>query len=145
MRARTRRPSPTAIVVAGCLIAVVTFGTRTSFGLFPEPLSAFRGWDRETFAFAIAIQNLLWGLGQPFAGGIADRYGAGRVLAVGGLLYAAGIALMAVSTSGATFALTGGGLVGPGFAGGPLPVRVPPLAPRRAGGPPPGGPGVGAG
>ena len=78
------------VVVAGCLIALVTYGLRTSLGLFTEPLSDLRGWDRETFAFAIAIQNLLWGLGQPFAGAIADRYGAGRVLAVGGVLYAAG-------------------------------------------------------
>jgi hypothetical protein len=63
MRAPVWWRSPNAIIVAGCLIAVVTFGTRTSFGLFTEPLSTFRGWDRETFAFAIAIQNLLWGLG----------------------------------------------------------------------------------
>ena len=106
------------IVVAGCLIALVTYGLRTSFGLFTEPLSALRGWDRETFAFAIALQNLLWGLGQPFAGAVADRFGAGRVLAVGGLLYAGGCALMAVSTSPVTLALTGGVLLGLGLAGG---------------------------
>ena len=63
------------VIVAGCLIALITFGARTSFGLFTEPLSALRGWDRETFALAIAIQNLLWGLGQPVAGAIADRFG----------------------------------------------------------------------
>ncbi len=83
------------MITAGCLIAIVTFGTRTSFGLFTEPLSALRGWDRETFALAIAVQNLLWGLGQPFAGAVADRFGAGRVLAAGGAVYALGIALMA--------------------------------------------------
>src|SRR5918995_3363989 len=96
------------VVAAGCLISIVTFGTRTSFGLFTEPLSVLRGWDRETFALAIAVQNLLWGLGQPFAGGIADRYGAGRVLAAGGAVYALGVALMAASTTGSTLALSGG-------------------------------------
>src|SRR5918992_886774 len=93
MHARPWWRNPTVVIVAGCAIAIVTFGTRTSFGLFTAPLSALRGWDRETFALAIAVQNLLWGLGQPFAGAIADRYGAGRVLAAGGAVYALGIAL----------------------------------------------------
>ena len=74
MPARWRTPA--VVIVAGCLIGLVTFGVRASFGLFTDPLSAVRGWDRETFAFAIAIQNLVWGLGQPVAGAIADRYGA---------------------------------------------------------------------
>src|SRR5918995_6433122 len=88
------------VVAAGCLISIVTFGTRTSFGLFTEPLSDLRSWDRGTFALAIAVQNLLWGLGQPLAGAVADRYGPARVLAAGGAVYAAGVALMSVSTSG---------------------------------------------
>ena len=75
MKATWRTTS--VVIVAGCAIALITFGTRTSFGLFTDPLSALRGWDRETFALAIALQNLLWGLGQPFAGAVADRYGAG--------------------------------------------------------------------
>lgn len=108
----------TVVIVAGCAIALVTYGLRTSFGLFIEPLSALRGWDRETFAFAIALQNLLWGVGQPFAGGVADRYGAGRVLAAGGVMYALGTALMALSTSAASLAITGGVLLGLGLAGG---------------------------
>jgi MFS family permease len=112
------------VITAGCLIAIVTFGTRTSFGLFTEPLSALRGWNRETFAIAIAVQNLLWGLGQPFAGAIADRYGAGRVLAAGGAVYAVGVALMAASTSGVTLALTGGVLVGLGLAGGSFTIVI---------------------
>ncbi len=89
------RRTTTVVIVAGCLIALITFGLRTSLGLFTEPLSVVRGWDRETFALAIAIQNLMWGLGQPFAGAVADRYGAGRVLAVGGVIYAGGTVLMA--------------------------------------------------
>ena len=106
------------VVVAGCLIAVVTYGLRTSFGLFTDPLSDVRGWDRETFAFAIAIQNLLWGLGQPFAGAIADRYGAAACWPSAALLYVAGTVLMASSTSGAALTLTGGVLLGLGLAGG---------------------------
>ena len=117
---RTRK----VVIVAGCLIALITFGARTSFGLFTDPLSALRGWDRETFAIAIAIQNLLWGIGQPFAGAVADRYGAGRVLAVGGAVYALGIALMAGATSGTTLALTGGVLVGLGLSGGSFTIVI---------------------
>ena len=78
MSATVQRPvwrTTGAIVVAGCLIALITYGVRTSFGLFTEPLSLARGWDREVFALAIAIQNLLWGIGQPIAGGLADRFG----------------------------------------------------------------------
>ncbi len=112
------------VIAAGCLIALIGFGARTSFGLFTEPLSALRGWDRETFALAIAIQNLLWGVGQPFAGAIADRYGPGRVLAAGGAVYALGVVLMAVSTSPATLALTGGVLVGLGLSGGSFTIVI---------------------
>ena len=113
----TARRSVTVVVVAGCLFATLTYGLRASLGLFTDPLSDLRGWDRETFAFAIAVQNLLWGLGQPFAGAIADRFGAGRVLAVGGLMYAAGGVLMAASTSATALTLTGGVLLGLGLSG----------------------------
>jgi predicted MFS family arabinose efflux permease len=105
------------IVLCGCLIAMVTFGVRSSFGLFTEPLSVANGWEREVFALAIALQNVLWGLGQPFAGGLADRLGPARVLAGGALLYTAGTALMAVSTSPAALQLTAGLLVGLGLSG----------------------------
>ena len=111
------RRTTTVVIVAGCLIALVTRSGSAGLGLFTEPLSVVRGWDRETFALAIAVQNLMWGLGQPFAGAVADRYGAGRVLAVGGVIYAGGIVLMALSTTGATFALTGGVLIGLGLSG----------------------------
>ena len=81
------------VIVAGCLIALLSFGPRSIMGLFLAPMTETRGWSREIFALSIAIQNLLWGIGQPIAGAIADRWGSGRVLAGGGLLYAAGIAL----------------------------------------------------
>jgi len=113
----TVRSRPGLVIVCGCLIALVTFGVRASFGLFTEPISIARGWEREVFALAIAIQNLLWGLGQPVAGGLADRFGAGRVLAGGAVLYTAGTALMAVSTSALTLNLTGGVLIGLGLSG----------------------------
>jgi MFS family permease len=112
------------VIVAGCLIALIGFGARTSFGLFTEPLSVLRGWDRETFALAIAIQNLLWGVGQPFAGAIADRFGAARVLAAGGAVYALGVVLMAVSTSAGALALSGGVLVGLGLSGGSFTIVI---------------------
>ena len=105
------------IVGCGCLIAMITYGLRTSFGLFATPIGEGRGWSPEVFALAIAIQNLVWGIGQPFAGAVADRYGSGRVLAAGGVIYAAGVALMAVSPTPLAFGLTGGVLVGLGLSG----------------------------
>src|SRR5215216_5127830 len=116
MPARWRTPA--VVIVAGCLIGLVSFGLRSTFGLFTEPLSVVRGFDRETFAFAIAVQNLVWGLGQPVAGAIADRYGSARVLTSGGLLYVLGTVLMAESTTGAQLALTAGVLIGLGLSGG---------------------------
>jgi MFS family permease len=112
------------VIGAGCLIALITFGARTSFGLFTDPLSDLRNWDRGTFAFAIAIQNLLWGLGQPLAGAIADRYGPARVLAAGGAVYAAGVALMSASTTGTALAISGGVLVGLGLTGGSFTIVI---------------------
>jgi MFS family permease len=116
--------APVVVIVCGCLIALITYGLRTSFGLFVEPLSEGRGWSREVFALAIAIQNILWGLGQPVAGAIADRYGSARVLAVGGAIYALGVALMAVSTTPLAFNLTAGVLVGLGLSGGSFTIVI---------------------
>ena len=108
----------TAFVVGcGCLIALVTYGLRTSFGLFAAPIGEGRGWSPEVFALAIAIQNIVWGMGQPFAGAVADRYGAARILAAGGVVYAAGVALMAVSPTPLAFNLSAGVLVGLGLSG----------------------------
>jgi MFS family permease len=123
-RSRPWWRSRTVVIAAGCLIAIITFGVRTSLGLFTDPLSSLRGWDRETFALAIAVQNLLWGLGQPFAGGIADRFGAGRVLAAGGAIYALGLALMATSTSAGALTLSGGVLIGLGLSGGSFTIVI---------------------
>jgi len=80
--------TPAVIVTCGCVIAVLTFGPRSSLGFFLTPLSNAHGWGRDVFALALAIQNLLWGIGQPFAGAIADRFGSVRVLSGGPILYA---------------------------------------------------------
>ena len=104
------------VVLAACLISVFGFGIRASFGLYLDPLTVAREWPRETFALAMAIQNLLWGIGVPVAGAIADRWGPGPVIAVGAVLYGMGVAGMAVSESGLAFHLTGGLLAGTGVA-----------------------------
>jgi MFS family permease len=87
-------------------------GIRHGFGLWLQPITMDRGWTRETFAFALAVQNLAWGLAGPFAGALADRFGAFRVLVAGALLYAAGLATMALATTGAAFTGAAGLLVG---------------------------------
>jgi MFS family permease len=109
--------TPARIVVAGAVVSLIGYGVRADFGLFQDPMLATRGWSRETFALALAIQNLMWGLGQPFSGAIADRYGAGRVLAGGALLYAAGIALGAVVEGPVALHLTLGVMTGLGLSG----------------------------
>jgi predicted MFS family arabinose efflux permease len=122
--------TPAVVVTCGCLIALLTFGIRSSFGLFTIPISETHGWGREVFALAIAVQNLLWGAGQPFAGALADRFGSARVLAVGGLLYAAGVALMAVAATPLQMNLTAGVLIGLGLAGGSFTIVMAALARR---------------
>ena len=99
------------------MIAMVSFGPRSALGFFLTPMSQDFHWGRDVFSMALAIQNLLWGVGQPFAGGLADRYGANRVLITGTLLYAAGLALMSYSTNGAMLDLSAGVLIGFGLSG----------------------------
>src|SRR3954453_21958431 len=91
--------TPAFVVGCGCVIALLSFGPRSALGQFRTPLSLSGNWGRDVFSFAVAIQNLLWGVGQPFAGGVADRFGATRVLCAGALLYALGLVFMAYSTT----------------------------------------------
>jgi predicted MFS family arabinose efflux permease len=100
----------TQVLVCGALVVTLSMGIRHGFGLWLAPLTMDRGWSRETFAFALAVQNLAWGLAGPLAGMWADRFGAFRVLIVGSVLYAVGLAVMASATSGAGF-LGGTGLL----------------------------------
>jgi MFS family permease len=109
--------TPAVIIVCGCLISLLGFGPRSSFGFFLTPMSQANGWGRDVFALAFALQNLLWGIGQPFAGAVADRFGMVRVLTVGALLYAAGLAMMAYTTSPIALQTTAGVLVGFGLSG----------------------------
>jgi MFS family permease len=109
--------TPAVVVACGCLIAMISFGPRSSLGFFLTPLSQTNHWGRDVFAFAVAIQNLLWGIGQPFAGGIADRFGTNRVLCVGAALYALGLAIMARSTTPEELSLSAGVLIGLGLSG----------------------------
>ena len=104
--------TPIVILICGGIILSLSLGLRHSFGLFLRPMTMDLGWSRETFAFALALQNLVWGAAQPVTGAIADKLGAGRVLAVGGLLYALGVVLMAHSTSGLELGLSAGLLIG---------------------------------
>ena len=108
--------TPIVVIVAGCLISMIGFGIRSVMGLFLEPMTATQGWTRETFALAMAIQNLVWGVGVPIAGAIADKFGPSRVIAIGALIYAAGVIAMAMSESAFMLQLTGGLLLGVGVA-----------------------------
>ena len=98
------------------MILSIAIGLRHSFGLFLQPMSMDNGWGREVFSFAIALQNLFWGLSQPFTGMLADRFGARPVLFAGGLLYAAGVACMAVASTPLALTLSMGLLIGLGMS-----------------------------
>jgi MFS family permease len=105
------------ILLGSALILALSLGTRHGFGLFLPPMSAQFGWGREVFAFAIAFQNLIWGLAQPFAGALADRFGAAKVVFVGGILYAAGLMCMSLADSPLSLSLSAGLLIGIGLSG----------------------------
>jgi len=109
--------TPTAVLVCGGLILTLALGLRHGFGLFLQPMTSDLHWGRESFALALAVQNLVWGASQPFAGVIADKYGAGRVAAGGAVLYIAGLALMAYPFAPWFFVLSSGVLIGMGLSG----------------------------
>lgn len=119
MTQSTRSPLkiPIMIILAGSAIVFVMLGSRAAFGLFLKPMSLDLGWGREVFAFGIALQNLLWGVFTPVASALADRWGAGRVVAGGGVLYALGLVIIAQSTSPGMFHLGAGVIIGAAQAG----------------------------
>jgi predicted MFS family arabinose efflux permease len=104
--------SMTQVLLCGAAIVTLSMGIRHGFGLWLQPITMDRGWTRETFALAIAVQNLAWGVAGPFAGMLADRFGALRVLVAGSLLYAAGLVGMGMATSGVAFMGATGLLLG---------------------------------
>jgi MFS family permease len=116
-RSRAGWRTPAVVVGCGCLIALLSFGPRSALGQFLNPLSLAGNWGRDVFSLALAFQNLLWGIGQPFAGTMADRFGAARVLTIGALLYAAGLVLMAYAATPALLHLSAGVLIGFGLSG----------------------------
>jgi MFS family permease len=111
------RLSALQVLACGALIVTLSMGIRHGFGLWLQPITQAQDWTRENFAFALAIQNLSWGVFGIFAGMAADRFGAFRVLIGGAVLYGLGLAGMALTTTPTTFALTAGVLIGAAQAG----------------------------
>lgn len=105
------------ILIAGCAIGALNFGPRAALGLFLTPMTEAHGWGRDAFALALAIQILIWGAAQPFAGALADRFGPVVVLSGGAILYASGLSLMAYSTTPGMLNLSAGVLAGFGISG----------------------------
>jgi MFS family permease len=105
------------VLVCGALILMLAMGVRQTMGLFMPQMTVANGWSRDEFALAIALQNFLWGAFVPFAGAIADRYGAGRVIVFNGVCYALGLVLMAVSQSPLHLTFSAGLLIGLGLSG----------------------------
>jgi MFS family permease len=116
--------TPAVIVGGACLIALLSFGPRSAMGQFLTQLSFDRGWGRDVFSFSLAIQNLLWGVAQPLAGGVADRFGPVRVIWAGAILYSLGLALMAYAPTTSTLHLSAGVLIGFGLSGCSFPMIV---------------------
>jgi predicted MFS family arabinose efflux permease len=112
--------TPGLILVCGSIVVVLTYGLRSSFGLFLKPMSIDLGWGREIFAFALALQNLLWGAFQPFVGAVADKWGSGRVVAAGSLIYALGLFIMSETASPFALHMSAGVLIALGLSGASL-------------------------
>lgn len=109
-------PNIPLVIASGCLIALISFGPRSAMGLFFQPMTEARDWSREIFALAIAIQNLVWGIGQPIAGMMADRFGTWKTMALGTVLYAAGLLMMVDAESAVALHVSAGLLIGLGIA-----------------------------
>jgi MFS family permease len=109
--------TPLVIVVCGCLIGMLTFGPRSTFGFFMQPMSREFSWGRDVFGLALAIQNLLWGIGQPISGAIADRFGSLRVISIGAVMYAAGLIVMRYAATPLSLDISAGVLIGLGLSG----------------------------
>ncbi|MDB5857914.1 MAG: putative transporter, partial [Ramlibacter sp.] len=117
MQTAAPKLSMVQVLACGAMIVTLSMGIRHGFGLWLQPITQAQGWTRETFAFALAIQNLAWGVTGIFAGMLADRFGAFRVLIMGAVLYALGLAGMALAPNAFVFTLTTGVLIGAAQAG----------------------------
>ncbi len=116
MSQRTPSLSMLQVLIFGSLMVTLSMGIRHGFGLFNMPITSANGWGRETFALAIALQNLIWGFAQPVAGALADRYGPFKIMILGGFLYAVGLIGMALTNDPLLFHLAGGLSIGIGLA-----------------------------
>ena len=108
--------TPTLAIFAGSIILLLAIGIRQTFGLFLHPMTAELGWSRETFAMALAVQSLIYGLMQPPVGMAADKFGAGRVIALGGVVYAFGLYAMSSVSSPLLWNLSAGVMLGVAMA-----------------------------
>ncbi|MDR9485265.1 MAG: MFS transporter [Sediminimonas sp.] len=119
MTDKTATPLFTPVLIVGCIIMLVSFAIRASFGVFQIPIAEEFGWLRTEFSLAIAIQNLAWGIGQPLFGAVAERMGDRRAIILGALVYAAGLVLSSFAISPAAHqmyeVLVGFGIAGTGF------------------------------
>ncbi len=109
--------TPLVVLLCGCVIAALSFGARSTLGFFLSPMSLAHGWGRDVIGLALAIQMLVWGAVQPFAGAIADRFGPVLVLSGGAVVYAIGLAMMAHASTPVALHLSAGILIGAGLAG----------------------------
>lgn len=109
--------NPWFVLACAIVVLLLAMGVRATFGLFMQPMGMARGFSRETFSFAFALQSIAWGLGAPLLGALADKFGSGRTIALGAVLYAAGMAGTALATTTAELYLTAGLMVGLGQAG----------------------------
>lgn len=113
---------PIIVLICGTLILLFSVGIRQTFGLFMAPVSDSMGWGREVFALAIATQNLVWGLSQPFTGALADKFGAGKVIALSGALYVGGLYMMSSVQSPSEILISNGFMIGFALSGCGYPV-----------------------
>src|SRR5690606_28021573 len=104
----------TRVILLGTVVVLLAMGVRATFGLFMQPMGLAHGWGREVFSMAFAIQNLVWGVASILMGMLADRYGSGRTIALGALLYAAGMVGTRLAGTEASLYLSAGVLVGLG-------------------------------
>ena len=115
----TKAPLITPVLVAGCVVIMISFAIRASFGMFQLPIATEFGWPRAEFSLAIAIQNLAWGIGQPLFGAVAEKFGDRKALIAGALIYALGLVLTAFAMTPGQMQLTevlvGFGVAGTGF------------------------------
>ncbi len=115
----TKAPIFTSVLIAGCVILLLNFALRASFGVFQIPIAEEFGWPRAEFSMAIAIQNLAWGIGQPIFGAVAERFGDRKAIILGALLYAGGLILSSIATTPAQMqffeVFVGFGIAGTGF------------------------------